>query len=110
MSRPVLANVFVSWFEAISVLLAAATFIIVSTFAILLLIPSAPFDHRHVTLGVVLLVLDAVATAILFAWILKFFCYRHHWYGYDTTLAAPLHPATSTVTRQHTAQVPVHTA
>lgn len=55
-----------------------SVFIILSIFAILLLIPADPFTHRYTTVGVVLLVLDTVAIAVGV-------CEYHLWcchYGY----------------------------
>jgi hypothetical protein len=84
-------EIFVSAFEAVAVLVAAATFVILSIFSVVILIPSSPFEHRHVTLGVILLVLDSIAAVVLFSWLLKFFCFRHqHLYnGYRTTAVPP---------------------
>ena len=96
MVRPTLAHNAFAFVSTFAVAIATVAFIILSIFAILLLIPASPFDDRHITLGTILLVLDTIPTAILFSWIFRTF-YSPYWHHpHDHLLTAPL--TTSAVT------------
>lgn len=91
-------------YHQICAAIAACIFVVLSIFAILVLIPASPFDHRHVTLGVVLLVLDAIALMVFvteLAWYAKYAAYadslklplwNHH--QQNAPVGPPMHTAT----------------
>jgi len=69
------------FFHLMMLLASLTVFIILSIFAILLLIPADPFTRRYTTVGVVLLVLDSVAIAVAYCEF-QLLCWHYHFVVY----------------------------